>query len=129
MAPTIQAIVVNPRSSYDTRQWHGTLMAVAVILVGLCFKSFLVEGLPNVETEILFFYDLVHHYTGHHNGHVAGKKYNIWSLFLNQGAYESKGLSFFVTLIAPVFDFTGVDGAVHMSEEVWSSSVCHALYY
>jgi choline transport protein len=46
----------------------------------------------------------------------------VWTLFLNEGGYESKGLSFFVGLITPVFAFSGVDGAVHMSEEIRNCS-------
>ncbi|CAO2650225.1 Nn.00g015170.m01.CDS01 [Neocucurbitaria sp. VM-36] len=46
----------------------------------------------------------------------------VWTLFLNEGGYESKGLSFFVGLITPVFAFSGADGAVHMSEEIRNSS-------
>lgn len=48
--------------------------------------------------------------------------HDVWALFVNEGGYESKGLSFFVGLITPVFSFTGADGAVHMCEEIKHAS-------
>lgn len=125
MATAIQGLVINSQSTYQAERWHGTLMVIAVILVSLLFNSFLSKGLPHVETATLFL-------------HVSlfviilvvitvmsptkSSNSDVWTLFLNQGGYESKGLSFFVGLITPVFAFTGVDSAVHMSEEVRNSS-------
>lgn len=48
--------------------------------------------------------------------------HDVWALWLNEGGYESKGLSFFVGLITPVFAFVGADGAVHMCEEIKHAS-------
>ena len=49
---------------------------------------------------------------------VKSTSAQVWAQFLNQGGYESKGVSFFVGLITPVFAFAGADGAIHMCEEI-----------
>jgi amino acid transporter len=125
MGTATQGLVINSQSTYHPERWHGTLMFIAVAIVCLLFNSFFAKGLPHVETATLalhisLFVSLliiitVMSPTKSSNG-------DVWALFLNQGGYESKGLSFFVGLITPVFAFTGVDGAVHMSEEVRHSS-------
>lgn len=125
MATATQGLVINSRPSYDSERWHGTAMAIAVVLICLIFNSFLSKGLPHIEVATLFL-------------HVSlfiilliiitvmspnkSRNDDVWALLLNQGGYQSRGLSFFVGLITPVFAFTGVDGAVHMSEEVRNSS-------
>lgn len=95
------------------------------MLVGFIFNTFLAKHLPLVENAVLW-------------AHILGfiivlvcltalapqksSSADVWALLLNEGGYESKGLTFFVGLITPVFAFSGADGAVHMSEEIKNSS-------
>lgn len=125
MATAIQGLVINSRPAYGPERWHATLMAMAVVLVCLSINSFLAKGLPRVETATLFlhvslFVVILVIITAMSPEKSSDR--DVWALFLNDGGYESKGLSFFIGLITPVFAFTGVDGAVHMSEEVRNSS-------
>ena len=53
---------------------------------------------------------------------VKSESKDVWALFMNEGGYESKGVSFFVGLITPLFAFAGADGAVHMCEEIKNAS-------
>jgi choline transport protein len=124
-ATAIQGLVINSRSSYELERWHGTLMAIAVVGISLMFNSFFSKGLPHVETATLSLHVSLFVVVLVIITVMSPEKSpdsNVWTLFLNDGGYESKGLSFFVGLITPVFAFTGVDGAVHMSEEVRNSS-------
>jgi choline transport protein len=125
MATAIQGLVINSRPSYESMRWHGTLMAMAVVVICLMFNSLWSKGLPKVETatfclHVVLFVIVLVIITVMSPEKSSNRQ--VWTLFLNDGGYESKGLSFFVGLITPVFAFTGVDGAVHMSEEVRNSS-------
>ncbi|KAF2008017.1 putative GABA transporter [Amniculicola lignicola CBS 123094] len=124
-ATTLQGLVINSQSSYIPQRWHGTLLVFAVMVICLLFNTFLAKQLPKVESAILalhivgFFVVLITLVVlAPHKSSNA----DVWTLFLNQGGYSSKGLSFFVGLITPVFAFAGADGAVHMSEEIKNSS-------
>jgi choline transport protein len=125
MATAIQGLVINSRPSYESQRWHATLMAMAIVIVCLIFNSFLSKVLPHVETatlapHVLLFIIVLVIITVMSPEKSSNSE--VWTLFLNDAGYESKGLSFFVGLITPVFAFTGVDGAVHMSEEVRNSN-------
>ncbi|UPX20252.1 uncharacterized protein EKO05_0010492 [Ascochyta rabiei] len=125
MATAVQGLVINSQSTYKPERWHGTLLAIAIILVCLLFNSFLSKGLPHVETATLALHVslfLIILVVITVMSPTKSSHSEVWASFLNEGGYESKGLSFFVGLITPVFAFTGVDGAVHMSEEVRNSS-------
>lgn len=125
MATAIQGLVINSRAEYHAKGWHGTLMAIAVIFVCFTFNSVLSKGLPHVETATLFLHSslfLIILIVITVMSPTKSTNADVWARFLNEGGYESKGLSFFVGLITSVFAFTGVDGAVHMSEEVRNSS-------
>jgi choline transport protein len=89
------------------------------------FNTFLSKHLARVETIILFLHItlfVVVLIVVTVMSPTKSTNADVWTLFLNQGGYESKGLTFFVGLITPVFAFTGADGAVHMSEEMRNSS-------
>lgn len=124
-ATSLQGLAINSQSSYQPQRWHGTLLVFAVMLLCLLFNTFLAKYLPHVENAILcahiigFFIVLVTLTVLAPNKSSSD---DVWALFLNQGGYESKGVSFFVGLITPVFAFSGADGAVHMAEEIKNSS-------
>jgi choline transport protein len=91
----------------------------------LLFNTFLSKQLARVESVVLvlhitlFFVVLIVVTVMSPN---KSSNAEVWTQFFNKGGYESKGLSFFVGLITPVFAFAGADGAVHMSEEIRNSS-------
>jgi choline transport protein len=125
LATAIQGLLINSRPSHEPVRSDGTLMAIAVVVICLVFNSFWSKGLPHVETAtfclhvVLFVIVLV--IIAVMSPEKSSNR-EVWTLFLNDGGEQSKGLSFFVGLITSVFAFTGVDGAVHMSEEVRNSS-------
>ena len=124
-ATALQGLVVNSQISYVPDQWHGTLMVFALILLCFLFNTFLSKLLPRVETAVLALHILLFVVVVvvlAVKSPVKSSNAEVWATFLNEGGYESKGLSFFVGLITPVFAFSGADGAVHMSEEIKGSS-------
>jgi choline transport protein len=124
-ATSCQGLVINSRPEYVPERWHGTLMVFALIGVALIFNTFLFRVLPQVETAILFLHIvlfIVFLVVVTVMSPTKSSNEQVWALFLNEGGYESKGLSFFVGLITPLFAFSGADGAVHMSEEIRNAS-------
>jgi amino acid transporter len=124
-ATVLQGLVINSQTSYTPARWHGTLLVFAIVCVCLIFNTFLAKVLPRVEATILclhitLFIIVIIVITV--MSPTKSSNADVWALFLNEGGYESKGLSFFVGLITPVFAFSGADGAVHMSEEIRNSS-------
>lgn len=124
-ATAIQGLVINSQPSYAPERWHGTLMVFALMVFCVIFTTFLSKFFPQVEIVLLtlhitLFVVVLVVLTV--KAPVKSSHHDVWALFLNEGGYESKGLSFFVGLITPVFAFSGADGAVHMSEEIRNSS-------
>ncbi|KAF2475588.1 amino acid transporter [Lindgomyces ingoldianus] len=124
-ATSLQGLVINSQSSYMPERWQGTLIVFAIMTVCFIFNTFLAKHLPKVENAVLSFHIIGFFIVLVTLVVLAPQKTTaseVWTLFLNEGGYESKGLSFFVGLITPVFAFTGADGAVHMSEEIKHAS-------
>lgn len=98
---------------------------MAIILVALIFSIFLSKFFPHIESAVLILHItlfVIFVIVLTVMAPAKSKNADVWALFLNEGGYESKGVSFFVGLITPVFAFTGADGAVHMSEEIRHAS-------
>lgn len=100
-------------------------MVFALMAFCLIFATFLSKFFPQVEIimftlHITLFVVVLVVLTV--KAPTKSSHHDVWALFLNEGGYKSKGLSFFVGLITPVFAFSGADGAVHMSEEIRNSS-------
>ncbi|PSN72507.1 amino acid transporter [Corynespora cassiicola Philippines] len=120
-ATSLQGLVINSQPTYLPERWHGTLLVFAIIIICVLINTFLSKVLPHIENVVLgmhivlFFVVLI---TLVVLAPVKSTSAQVWAQFLNQGGYESKGVSFFVGLITPVFAFAGADGAIHMCEEI-----------
>jgi choline transport protein len=121
----IQGLLVLTNQQYTLEQWHGTLIVIAITVFCMIFNTVLAKRLPMVEGLVLCI-----HIMG-----FAGILVPLWILaprnsprqvfteFLNFGGWDTKCLSFFVGLLAPVYTLIGADSAVHMSEEVRNASL------
>lgn len=121
----IQGLLVLTNPQYAIERWHGTLLVIAITAFCIIFNTVLAERLPMVEGLVLCI-----HILG-----FAGVLIPLWVLaplnsptqvfgeFLNLGGWDTKGLSFFVGLLAPVYTLIGADSAVHMSEEIRNASL------
>ncbi|KAJ5674585.1 choline transport protein [Penicillium maclennaniae] len=120
----IQGLIVLTNSSYQPKNWHGTLIFWAVAVFSVSINSIGGTLLPRFEGFILilhilgFFAILIPlTYMGDH-----GTAKEVFTEFLNLGEFPSQGLSFFVGMVGCIFAFAGGDAAVHMSEEIVNAS-------
>lgn len=114
----IQGLIALTNASYVPHAWHATLLYWSVVAFGLVINT--VGGatlLPKFEGLIL-----VLHVVGffavliplvYMSDHSSAK--DVFATWVNDGGWETQGVSFFVGLIGVVFAFAGGDAAVHVS--------------
>ncbi|MCJ1322631.1 hypothetical protein MMC15_007980 [Xylographa vitiligo] len=121
----IQGLLVLIYPNYIFEPYQGTLLCIAVASFSILFNSYLAKKLPLVEGFVLFV-------------HIFGLlaiTITLWTLaprntaamvfteFDNGGGWATTGVSVMVGLLTPVYALTGVDSAVHMSEETRDASI------
>lgn len=105
---------------YEPQNFHGTLLAWAVIAVCIFVNTVIAGLLPVLEGIILLIHVL---------GFVAilitllylsphSSVEDVFFRSLNEGHWPSQGLSYLVGFIGNVATFVGADAAVHMAEEI-----------
>ncbi|KAI1262204.1 amino acid/polyamine transporter I [Xylariaceae sp. FL1019] len=116
----IQGLIILNYPDYAPYKFHGTLLAWAVIAVGIFVNTVVAELLPLLEGTVLLIHVL---------GFVAilivlvylsphGSAEDVFFRSLNEGNWPSQSLSYFVGFIGNVATFVGADAAVHMAEEI-----------
>ncbi|OTB01478.1 hypothetical protein M426DRAFT_64013 [Hypoxylon sp. CI-4A] len=125
VAGLIQGVAVMGNQNYEPMPWQITLLLWASIAFAVFFNTVIGSILPKVEGVVLiihvlgFFAILVPLvYLSPHNS-----AQQVFTVFLNEGGWQTQGLSFMIGMIAPVFNFLGADSAVHMSEEIQNAAV------
>lgn len=121
----IQGLLVLDNDTYVFERWHGTLLVIAITAFCIIFNTFLAKKLPMVEGLVLiihllgFFAVLIPLWV------LAPRNSPkvVFTEFSNLGEWDSKGLSFMVGLLAPIYTLIGADSAVHMSEEIKDASI------
>ena len=116
----IQGLIILNYQDYNFQRCHGTLIAWAMVLVGVFFNTVISNMLPQVEGMFLilhvlgFFAILVPlvYYAPH------GNATDIFSTYLNEGGWPTYGLSFMVGTSGVAFSFVGADAAVHVGQLV-----------
>ncbi|KAK3317953.1 amino acid permease [Apodospora peruviana] len=121
----IQGLIILTNPNYIPENWHGTLLVIAIVAFCIIFNTFLAKRLPMVEGGILIF-----HIFGFFGVLVTlwalgprGDPKQVFTEFLNLGAWQTDGLAFMVGLLAPIYTLIGADSAVHMSEEIKDASL------
>ncbi|KAH8811165.1 amino acid/polyamine transporter I [Xylogone sp. PMI_703] len=124
-ASQIQSLLVINDVDYNFKQWHGTLLIIAVSLFSIIFNTYLAKRLPLVEGIVLIF-------------HICGffailvplwvlaprnKASDVFTQFTDGGNWGNIGLSCLIGMLSPVFTFIGPDSATHMSEEIKDASL------
>ncbi|KAK5632183.1 hypothetical protein RRF57_007897 [Xylaria bambusicola] len=116
----IQGLIILNYPDYEPQNFHGTLLAWAVIAVCIFVNTVVAGLLPVLEGLILLIHVL---------GFVAilvaliylSPHSSVEDVFfrpLNEGHWPSQGLSYLVGFIGNVATFVGADAAVHMAEEI-----------
>lgn len=110
---------------YGFERWHGTLLTIAIAVVGTLINTLGAQLLAPLEGVILFL---------HLGGFVAvlvplwamgpGKAPDsaVWTEFSNFGGWSGMGLACLVGQLTPLFSWTGPDAATHMAEEVQNAA-------
>ncbi|RMD43711.1 hypothetical protein DV735_g1452, partial [Chaetothyriales sp. CBS 134920] len=121
----IQGLIVLNDETYIFQRWHGTLLAIAVVVFSISFNTVLASRLPVIEGMVLAL-----HILG-----FFGIIIPLWVMaprapadvallhFINDGGWPTTGLSAMVGLLAPIAVLIGYDCSVHMSEEIKDASV------
>ncbi|TVY19970.1 Choline transport protein [Lachnellula arida] len=124
-ATMIQGLLIQNDPSYILQRWHGTLIGYAILMFSLFVNTYLATVLPKIESIVLilhifgFFCVLIPLvYFGPH-----GDTSTVFRQFLNEGAWPSQGLSFFIGLTTSMIAFVGLDAAAHMAEEIEDAAV------
>ena len=109
---------------YIPQRWHGTLLAIALILVSTLFNTYLVRRLPLVEGILLalhilgFFAIFIPLWVFAPRSDAKA----VFTQFSDGGGWGSTGLATLVGMLSPVLALIGSDAATHMSEELRNAS-------
>ncbi|KAF1956444.1 amino acid transporter-like protein [Byssothecium circinans] len=121
----IQGLIALNDPNYPYLRWHGTLLAIAIVVFTISFNTIFASKLPLVEGIAL---------AVHISGFLA-IIITLWVMaprrsaadallnFTNEGGWSSTGLSSMIGLLAPMAVLVGYDCSVHMSEEIKDASI------
>jgi choline transport protein len=111
--------------SFMPELWHGTLLFWAVLLFAVFINTLVSSALPKFEGLIL-----VLHVLGFFailiplvvlGPHADTKE--VFGTWVNNGGWQTQGVSFMVGMMGNAFAFVGSDAAFHMVEETVNPSV------
>ncbi|PCG88272.1 Amino acid/polyamine transporter I [Penicillium occitanis (nom. inval.)] len=116
----IQTLVVITVPSYEATSWRGLLIIYAVLLFGFIINTIARRLLPTLEGPVLCIHILAFFGVLVPLCVLSSKRdaSEVWAYFVNEGGWDTQGLSTMIGLLMSIFLFTGVDGAIHMSEEI-----------
>ncbi|KAL8810818.1 MAG: hypothetical protein Q9200_002286 [Gallowayella weberi] len=120
----IQGLIVLNHPNYVPQRWHGSLLAIALVLVSLFINTVLAKVLPTIQATILVL---------HVFGFIAiliplwvlsphAPADRVFREFNDGGDWRSMGLAALVGILSPTVSLIGPDAAVHISEEVRNAS-------
>jgi amino acid transporter len=119
----IQGLLILNIGTYEPKNWHGSLITLALICICIIFNTILARKLPLVEGIFVFL-------------HILGVVMIIplWIMsprreggspivdFYNPSGWTSNGIATLVGLTGPITALIGFDCSVHMAEEAKDSS-------
>lgn len=114
-------MIVLADDNYVFERWHGTLLAIAVVLTVFAINTLAARWLPFLEVIVLvihvvgFFLVLIPLWV---LAPVKQPASVIFTDIINSAGWSSSALSCFVGTVGPTFTLIGPDAAVHMAEEV-----------
>ncbi|KAI1311116.1 putative GABA permease [Xylaria venustula] len=118
-------LLTHPEYAAVMKNWHGTLLFWAVVLVSYGINTAVGSLLAKFEGLVLVLHIL---------GFFAvilplsllsphGSAKDVFDTWVNSGLWQTQGISFSIGIIGNVFAFLGGDGAIHMSEEIRNAAV------
>ncbi|KAI1171340.1 putative GABA permease [Nemania sp. FL0916] len=123
----IQGLILLTHPDYAAvmKNWHGTLLLWAVVLLAYGINTAVGSLLARFEGLVL-----VLHILGFFavilpllllSPHASAK--DVFDTWVNQGKWQTQSLSFSIGILGNVFAFLGGDCAIHMSEEIRNAAV------
>lgn len=117
----IQGLLVLNDPTYVFKQWHGTLLVIAISVIAIIFNTVLVKQLPMVEGTILIL---------HVFGFLAiliplwvlaprNSARDVFTVFSDGGNWGSMGLSTLIGSLSPALAFIG-----RLSNVFWRTCIC-----
>ncbi|ERF72192.1 hypothetical protein EPUS_02079 [Endocarpon pusillum Z07020] len=120
----IQGLIILNYEKYEYQAWHGTLLAIAVIIFSIIFNTLFATRLPLIQGIVLII-----HITGLFAIIIPlwalaprGNPHDVLLTFTNNGGWPTTGLSAMIGLASPISSLLGYDCSVHMSEEIKDAS-------
>ncbi|KAJ5625824.1 Amino acid/polyamine transporter I [Penicillium lagena] len=123
-ATVTQGLLVLNYPDYIFRQWHGTLLMFAALVVCVLVNSVGAKLLPKVEGLILILHIMGFFAVLIPLVYLAPKKdaTYVFATFENSSGWSSAGLTWLIGLMGTNLPFIGYDGPCHMAEEVVNAS-------
>lgn len=127
LATLLQGMIVLGHPNYSPTAWQTVLLIWAIVLLGVLINSTTGRALAKLEGLILvlhlagFFGILIPMvYLAPHN-----TPREVFTTFINEGGWDSQAVSFLVGFPTLASVLIGADGAVHLSEEVSTTSTVY----
>lgn len=121
---TIQGLIALNYEDYVWKQWHGTLLTIAVIAAGIIFNTVLSAYLSKLEGFLLVFHILGLFIIVVPLWIMApkGSASDVLLTFDNNGGWQTTGLAAMIGLNGPLGTTLGFDCSAHMAEELRDAS-------
>lgn len=121
----IQALHTVLRPDYVPKGWQTTLLMWVSGTIAFIINAFSRRSLAwfvgaMFLVHILAFFAIVIALAAFGDSNSADKVFHAW---YNTGGWSTQGLSFMLGLVNPIFGFVGVDGPIHMAEEIHGAAV------
>lgn len=116
----MQGLIILDYSDYVPKDYQGMLMAWAIVATGILINAATPGLLPKFEIFVIVF-------------HIAGfiavvatlwamtsvrsTSAFVWTTSLNEGGWQTQGVSYCVGFLGNVATFVGADASVHLAEE------------
>ncbi|KAF7594391.1 hypothetical protein BBP40_009372 [Aspergillus hancockii] len=122
----IQGMVVLSHPEYESHRWHGTLLMWAVVLIPIIINIFARRVLAIIEVaagimHIVFLPVTIATFVA-----LAHRNPNsfVWDTFVSGlSGWSNPGVVYSIGLLGVVTPLSGIDGIIHMSEEVKNAKI------
>ncbi|OOF98668.1 hypothetical protein ASPCADRAFT_394077 [Aspergillus carbonarius ITEM 5010] len=124
-ASVLQGTVELGQPQYESKGWHVTFITWGILLISLLVVTYLGVVLPAIEIFILVIH-IFGFFAVLFSLIALGPQSNapsVFSMLVDLGNWHDITLSSFVGLQGTAVAFVGMDGAIHMAEEVENSSM------
>jgi choline transport protein len=121
----VQGLLVMNYPTYVSKQWQGTLLTWAVIVVNVLINVVIPGALPQFEILVMILHvcGFIGIMAALLKTSTIGSSSSVWLTALNQGGWSTQGLSYCVGFLGNVATFVGADASVHMAEEVENAAL------